>query len=169
MKFIRDVIRNWKRGIHPKLDQSRDCWARFQFNSLCTLDAHKSGDLSRMKNDLLYQALHGHLEEVEHILEFTDGNVCNSIGLTPLMHAAWQNHKEVVMALLPKCDVRAQTPGGATALSIARKYGHQAIVDVIEHHLGELDSQALASELREHLRSDAIDEPQPSNQRVRRL
>jgi ankyrin repeat protein len=56
-----------------------------------------------------------------------------SDGRTPLMHAAWHGHVNVVAALL-KAGASPQDalPDGRTALSFAKSKGHTGIIALLE-------------------------------------
>ncbi len=76
----------------------------------------------------------GNKEEVEHLLaEGIDVDIRNSIGYTALMIAATNGNKEMVQILLDAgADINAEhCAGGATALSLAFRYGHGDVAEVL--------------------------------------
>jgi cytohesin len=62
-----------------------------------------------------------------------DVNTPRSDGWTPLMAAARNGGRKVVMALLKaRASAKAALPNGSTALSIAKSKGHTEVVSLLE-------------------------------------
>lgn len=69
----------------------------------------------------------------------------NRRGLLPLLLAAGRGHHAIVALLLETgADVRARTPGGATALSLARGEGHDESARLLERALAEREKLELS-------------------------
>jgi hypothetical protein len=81
---------------------------------------------------LLLAAYHGHDPVVKTLLEHgADPHAATTEGLTPLMAATIYGHANVVHTLLPLSDASAAAKNGDTALSLAVRWDHEDVIEVL--------------------------------------
>jgi ankyrin repeat protein len=103
-------------------------------------------DLDNDKNLLNVISTSGNIVEVNKLIDCgADVNGCifyelTNTKLTALMLAAYSGHEKIVLALINVgADVNTENEDGWSALSLAAKQGHLAIVNILLHHI-TLDS-----------------------------
>jgi ankyrin repeat protein len=83
--------------------------------------------------DLAYAAYYGEISQVKQLLAAgAQVNARDKNGVTPLMAASLEGHREIVEVLLASgAEVNARTTDGETALTFATRMKHQQVREAL--------------------------------------